>query len=284
MSMGPDTLGAIQGYRVARAALALLSSAVLSSCGVLLGNTVKGSFVCRAPGGTCAPSTLIDDQALALIKSARPDAPASQRSVDLSQAKTRVAQPRPTRSSSAADLARVSNNLVHRDTRTLRLVFPAYVDDAGNLHEARVVHTVVDQGGWIELTHGSMGPRAGTLPEEREASPASPAPHPSEKSLSDKSFAVPSSDQHLAPASPQSPPPNRPLTIDAIRAQVAKRLAATLKPGQPRVQSQATVSHQAALAPSPVGNKSKLAAPVSATPGMSAAKNPPVAFSVPAEE
>lgn len=288
MSLPWHTLCAFQSVARSRAVMVLLSSAALSSCGVLLGDNVKGSFVCSAPGGTCAPSTLIDDQALALIGSARPAASESQGLVGLSQAKARAVTFRSARSRSAsgrsAGPARVSNSLLHSDTRTLRLVFPAYVDDAGNLHEARVVHTVVDRGGWIELTDGSMAPQVGTDPSQGEALPATPAPNPSETSLSDQSLAAPRVGKSRGPASPQSAPPISPLTLDAIRAKVAERLSATVKPVQPKVQVQAAASPQGATPKSAAEHTSETASPRPATSGMPSAANPPATFSAPGED
>ncbi|MCW2393571.1 hypothetical protein [Sphingobium sp. B11D3A] len=56
--------------RSSRAATIVLTSIValtaLSGCS-LLRNNVKGSFTCNAPSGMCAPTSAIDDQALALI-------------------------------------------------------------------------------------------------------------------------------------------------------------------------------------------------------------------------
>lgn len=288
MSLRPHALGTMQYYPDARAVMVLLSSAALSSCGVLLGDNVKGSFVCSAPGGTCAPSTLIDDQALALIESARPDVSGSRRPIGLSQVKARAGTFRSVSGSLASGRSkgpgRVSDNLLHRDALTLRLVFPAYVDDAGNLHEARIVHTVVDRGGWMELTDGSLAPRAGTDPSDGEALPATPTPRSLETSISDQLFAAPEVDRIGGPASPQSAPPSSPLTIDAIRAQVAERLSATAKPAQPKVQVRATASPHGTTPQSTVENTSETASPRPATSGMPSAANPPAAFSAPGEE
>lgn len=288
MSIQSHRLSAFHSIARARAVMVLLSSAALSSCGVLLGDNVKGSFVCSAPGGTCAPSTLIDDQALALIGSARPAASESQGLVGLSQAKPRAEVFWSARSRSAsgrsAGAARVSDNLFHRDARTLRLVFPAYVDDAGNLHEARVVHTVVDRGGWIELTDGSLAPVAGTDPSQGEALPATPAPDPSEASISDESLTAPTVGKSGGPASQHSAPPISRLTIDAIRAQVAERLSATAKPVQPKVQVQAAASPQGATPKSAAEYTSETASPRPATSGMPSAANPPATFSAPGED
>lgn len=290
MSLPWRTLCALQSVAHARAVMVLLSSPALSSCGVLLGDNVKGSFVCSAPGGTCAPSTLIDDQALALIQSARPEPLGSHRPVSVRRAEARAGAGafRSARSSSAsgrpAGAALVSDNLLHREARTLRLVFPAFVDDAGNLHEARVVHTVVDRGGWIELTDGSLAPRAGANPSDGEALLATPAPNLSETSISDQSPAVPAGGKIAGPASPQSAPPTSPLTIDAIRDQVAARLSATSKPVQPKVQLQATALPHGTTPQSAAESTSETASPRPATSGMPSAANPPATFSAPGED
>jgi len=284
MSLPWRTLCAFQSVARTRAVMVLLSSAALSSCGVLLGDNVKGSFVCSAPGGTCAPSTLIDDQALALIQSARPEPLGSHSPVIVRRAEARAGAFPSARSRSAsgrsAGAARVSDNLFHRDARTLRLVFPAYVDDAGNLHEARVVHTVVDRGGWIELTDGSLAPRTETDSRDGVASLATAVPNLAETAIPEKSFGAPLMDRVRRPASPQSGLPS-PLTIDAIRAQIAERLSATAKPAQPNPHIQATARHQGATPPSTTASTSETASPPTATPGMPTVANPPASFSTP---
>ncbi|KHS42212.1 TraV family lipoprotein [Novosphingobium subterraneum] len=284
MSLQLHMLCVFQSIPSARSVMVLLSSAALSSCGVLLGDNVKGNFICSAPGGTCAPSTLIDDQALALIEGARPEVSGSQQPIGFSQAKARAETFRSvSRSSQGGQFkspARVRDNLLHRETRTLRLVFPAYVDDAGNLHEARVVHTVVDRGGWIELTDGSLAPLAGTYPSQDEDLPATPAPDPPETSISDQSLSAPALDKIEGPVSPGGAPPTSPLTIDAIRAQVAERLATTRKPPT-TVQPQADGPRAGASTPSEKGRPPESSATISARPGMPLAANPPASFSTP---
>jgi len=71
-----------------------------------LGSNVKGDFACRAPEGSCAPTSAIDEQA------------------------TNALQPQGTKASSAL----VTNG------RTLRVVLAAWRDANGREHEARVVH------------------------------------------------------------------------------------------------------------------------------------------------
>lgn len=284
MSLQLHMLCVFQSIPSARSVMVLLSSAALSSCGVLLGDNVKGNFICSAPGGTCAPSTLIDDQALALIQSARPKPLGSHSPGIVRRAEARAEAFRSARSRSAsgrsADPTRVSNNLLHSDTRTLRLVFPAYVDDAGNLHEARVVHTVVDQGGWIELTDGSMAPQAGTDLSEGEASPPSPAPNPPETSIADQSLSAPAVDKIRGLASPRGTPPISPLTMDAIRAQVAERLNTARKPPT-TVQPQADGPRAGASTPSQTGRPPEFSAPIPLRPEMPSTAKPPASFSTP---
>ncbi|MCW2339179.1 conjugal transfer pilus assembly protein TraV [Sphingobium sp. B2D3A] len=66
--------------RVSRGASIVLTGIValtaLSGCS-LLRNNVKGSFTCNAPSGMCAPTSTIDDQALALISGDEKRAPNS---------------------------------------------------------------------------------------------------------------------------------------------------------------------------------------------------------------
>lgn len=66
--------------RMAAISSAAVSCAILTGC-VSLGGNVKGNFVCRAPDGMCAPTSKIDDQALAVMdgdgaaQAGAPDAP-----------------------------------------------------------------------------------------------------------------------------------------------------------------------------------------------------------------
>lgn len=137
--------------RLAMAGSAAVAAMQLAACSTLLGGNVKGNFSCSAPNGTCAPSTVIDDQALAVIQNARPMTPAGpyfQPPASGRQQSGAIAE-------AARPGAVADNGLVHRDRRVLRVVFPSYVDGRGNVHEPRVVHTVVDRGGWMQVSQGS---------------------------------------------------------------------------------------------------------------------------------
>lgn len=133
-----DRPGTARRHRAAASAVAMLSALPLTACATLLGGNVKGNFSCSAPGGTCAPSTVIDDTALAMIQNARPMTPAARP----------WSQP-PLRGDGKVIAA--NNAMVHRDRRVLKVVFPSFVDQRGYLHEARVVHAVADPGGWMQL-------------------------------------------------------------------------------------------------------------------------------------
>ena len=133
-----DRPGTERRHRAAGPAVAMLAALPLAACATLLGGNVKGNFSCSAPGGTCAPSTVIDDTALAMIQNARPMTPAARP----------WSQP-PMRGDGKVIAA--NNGMAHRDRRVLKVVFPSFVDQRGYLHEARVVHAVADPGGWMQL-------------------------------------------------------------------------------------------------------------------------------------
>lgn len=132
----------------ARAGLVLAAGvaiAGLSGCASLGGN-IKGSFSCKAPDGVCAPSSSIDDRALAMITGdegarATPAGPyLEERRQGDRPTRTAVSATRRT-PIQAADAARTQE-------KVLRIVFQPYIDERGRLHEASAVHAVVAQGEW----------------------------------------------------------------------------------------------------------------------------------------
>lgn len=113
---------------------ALAGSAALSGCTTIGGN-VKGNFSCVAPDGICAPSSVIDDRALAMISGEDGDrliAPAGPYSAPRTEGRVFQTAAAPVRS----------------QERVLRIVFPAQIDAAGRLHEQTAVHAVVERGDW----------------------------------------------------------------------------------------------------------------------------------------
>lgn len=88
---------------------------LMLTCGCsTLGGNVSGDFACRAPEGSCAPTTLIDAAATGINAQVN-------------------AAPRPA-------AAPASTN-----GRSLRIVLAAWRDEAGRTHEARVVHVTLPQ-------------------------------------------------------------------------------------------------------------------------------------------
>jgi conjugal transfer pilus assembly protein TraV len=99
-------------------------AAALSGC-TTFGTNIQGEFTCRAPKGGCAPSHVIDAGATAALEQARS-------SPELAWVRTGVA---------AGDTGRTSE-------RTLKIVFPAHVDEAGTLHDEAVAWAVVENPRW----------------------------------------------------------------------------------------------------------------------------------------
>jgi len=128
----------------ARAIMGTAALAALNGCATF-GSNVKGSFSCTAPNGICAPSSSIDDRALAMIAGDNGGA-------DVSPAGPYMKpRPRP----KAARQAAVGQPLPigqpdprRTQERVLRIVFQPYIDEQGRLHEASAIHAVVKSGEW----------------------------------------------------------------------------------------------------------------------------------------
>jgi len=270
--------------RAASVAALGLAATQLAACTSLFGGNIKGSFACSAPNGTCAPSTVIDDQALSVIQNARPMTPAGpyMRSPASPRATTTAYVPTGT-----GRITPAQGGMAHRERRVLRVVFPSFVDGGGNLHEPRIVHAVVDDGAWMQLS-GSE-PTAIDQIEGRSASLASAAfispPLPDAETL--PSNLSPAPEVKPAPAGPPSPEAvaaarakgaalKAGSAIDAIRAEVQSRLAQTAKaPGA------------AAQIPAPAAGAAQGAAPADAPKPAAAVTGPvngPAAFPAKVEE
>lgn len=107
-----------------RLLLCAAAASALSAC-TTFGTNVSGDFTCRAPQGDCAPSHVIDARATAELGE----------------------------DASPHQLARVRAGVAAGDTgrtleRTLRIVFPAHVDEAGTLHDEAVAWAVVENPRW----------------------------------------------------------------------------------------------------------------------------------------
>lgn len=118
------------------AALALVSSGCVG-----LGSNIEGDFTCRAPKGDCAPSHVIDQRATAELGHLP--------SAGLQTARVRAGI-------ASGDLARTSE-------RTIRIVFPAHVDEAGTLHDEAVAWAVVENPQWAGALRRKEGAEAPAL-------------------------------------------------------------------------------------------------------------------------
>ena len=136
-------------------ATAVLASAPLPGCATF-GTNVKGSFSCSAPDGVCAPSSVIDDRALALIAGERVPRPAAAPAAESAILRT-------------PDLA--AGKLAHSGQRVLRIVFPAHVDGLGRYHERSAVQAVVAPGTWLAPAEVAATPSPGPALIDEPAQP-----------------------------------------------------------------------------------------------------------------
>ncbi|WP_430386383.1 conjugal transfer protein TraV [Blastomonas fulva] len=105
--------------------LACAGLAVMASACATFGTNVEGSFQCRAPKGDCAPSHVLDARATS----------------DMTTEKNPQHAMRPAIAVAAGDQARTSE-------RTLKIVFPAWVDEAGTLHDEAIAWAVIENPRW----------------------------------------------------------------------------------------------------------------------------------------
>ncbi|TCP66178.1 conjugal transfer protein TraV [Sphingomonas sp. PP-CE-1G-424] len=116
-------------------AVALASGTMMTGCTTMGGN-IKGSFTCVAPDGICAPSSTIDDRALAMIAGEDGDRMIT------------PAGPYSAPQSAGRGFDTAATAPARSQERVLRIVFPAQIDGAGRLHEQTAVHAVVERGEW----------------------------------------------------------------------------------------------------------------------------------------
>lgn len=119
-------------------AIAILG--LLGGCATF-GSNVKGSFSCTAPDGICAPSSSIDDRALAMIAGEGPIGEPSPLSSNPARRPARTAASGQVLPAPQVDARRTQE-------RVLRIVFQPYIDERGRLHEVTAVHAVVQSGEW----------------------------------------------------------------------------------------------------------------------------------------
>ncbi|ASJ91981.1 conjugal transfer protein TraV [Porphyrobacter sp. CACIAM 03H1] len=117
--------------------LACAGLALMASACATFGTNVEGSFQCRAPKGNCAPSHVLDARA----------------TNDMTTEKNPLHATRPAMAVAAGDRSRTSE-------RTLRIVFPARVDEAGTLHDEAVAWAVIENPRWAAELRRKPGDQA----------------------------------------------------------------------------------------------------------------------------
>jgi len=139
----------VSGFlRLPLAGAALASLTLLTGCATF-GSNVRGSFSCAAPDGICAPSSSIDDRALAMIAGEGSGADVTPAGPVLD---TRSKSPRVTRAATRQVLPVQPGDARRTQERVLRIVFQPYIDERGRLHEMSAVHAVVQSGEWQQQT------------------------------------------------------------------------------------------------------------------------------------
>lgn len=150
-----------------RAIIATAMLAALGGCATFGGN-VKGRFSCAAPDGVCAPSSSIDDRALAMIagdSSASDPTPAG----PYMESKPRQRLLRTAAASQPLPIGQADPRRTQE--RVLRIVFQPYIDGQGRLHEASAVHAVVQSDEWQQQVLASST----AIPDRNaRATPAAP--------------------------------------------------------------------------------------------------------------
>lgn len=119
--------------RTLGAGAALVATASLGAC-TSLGGNVQGNFSCRAPDGICAPTSTIDDAALALIGADQGVIPAGPYSAPTMEAPRMIQA--------------AANEPVRSGEKVLRIVFPSHIDRAGRFRETTAIHAVVERAVW----------------------------------------------------------------------------------------------------------------------------------------
>lgn len=129
--------------RALGAGAVLAATASLGAC-TSLGGNIQGNFSCRAPDGICAPTSTIDDAALALIGGDESVIPAGPYSAPSTET------PRLIRTA--------ANEPVRSGEKVLRIVFPSHIDKAGRFRETTAIHAVVERAVWTTAS-ASPAPR-----------------------------------------------------------------------------------------------------------------------------
>ena len=158
----------------------LVAAASLAGCATF-GTNVNGDFACRAPDGICAPTSKIDDEALALISGESGMTPAGPYLYDSPSSAVVTAAREPVRSGE----------------KVLRIVFPAHIDGSGRFREVTAIHAVVERGAWLEASNTLVAPRvAGPRDDLVRAAQVSAASSTGMPTLADIASSAPEMEFH----------------------------------------------------------------------------------------
>lgn len=150
---------AVQDAREFGLLAAVLGMALTAGCSAVQSN-VRGGFACSAPGGTCAPSTVIDDAALRAIPEAgQTDASARGKGegADLVLGEGGASEQAPILVQGRQPATRRHGGGEHSaaaPVHALRVVYPAYRDRDGHAHPRRLAYAPVDTSSWAAALKG----------------------------------------------------------------------------------------------------------------------------------
>jgi conjugal transfer pilus assembly protein TraV len=246
-------------HHVLKAGIGVAAVASLAGCTTMFGGNVKGSFSCRAPDGICAPTSKIDDAALALISGDTSLTPAGpyMRPPAGSQRQSVTASAEPVRSGE----------------KVLRIVFPAHIDASGRFREATAIHAVVERGEWIAAANTVRGPSAVSMQQA--------VPSPSQ-ALADP-LPVMQTLGELASAAPELEFPSAVSDIDAQNAAAAQETSAPAlaSPGPVKTGRRRAKQVSVAASPAAVAAAAPSASAASAASGNALSSRPVVSNATP---
>lgn len=201
--MTPNSIS--RAHRLIARPIVIATLSLLASGCVGLGGHIEGSFTCRAPKGDCAPSHVIDAKAT--------DQLSREQALGLEAARLRAG-------TAGSDASRTAE-------RTIRIVFPAHVDEAGVLHDEAVAWAVVERPQWTGTLraeeHGQASSMRAMRRKLRQAQNGRDEPGSNDPGVADSA----SRPADLAPDTATASNMNLPADLDE-----AARLPLELVPGQ----------------------------------------------------
>lgn len=238
----------------------LLLGAALAGCSTM-GTNVSGSFTCNAPDGICAPSTVIDDRALAMIAGEQSDLyPAGPYRPETAAPATHLASAKSTRMLSIVFPARMGTDGIYREERRVRVaVANDWRPSDPDVITAAAAMTVANTPLPEVVTSSAAATPAKTV---QAAAPSAPKGYPTADAV--------------AAARAKGASPN--IGRDAIAAEVDRALRKPAAPAAAAPSGLAETSNPAAK-PVTVASASTVATTSAAAPAAAAPAKGPSSFS-----